>query len=136
MDSIAKWFAEITPGGVGIWTAVGLIVVALIRQKPITQKLADEREGNLLKERAADMKGMRRRITELEAEQRVDRHNIGNLEQVLDMILNMIEIDPGRAVAIAAKAREVRAAQKLELAAEKAGLHSEKIAAAVTEDTE
>lgn len=122
MAEIASWFKEITPGGVGIWTVVGLIAVALIRQRPITQKLINEREGNLLKERAAEMRGMRKEIRELKAEQRIDRHALANLEQCLDMLLMMIEMNPERAQEAAAKVQSMRASMKHDRATEKAGL--------------
>lgn len=130
MSDILEWFGKgITPGGIGIWSIVGLVLVALIRQKPITQKLNDAREGNLLKERAADMRGMRRRIVQLEAEQRVDRHALGNLEQCLDTLLMMIEISPERAQEAARKVRAMREEMKKNQATEKAGILAEAVRA-------
>lgn len=123
MSDVLEWFGKgMTPGGIGIWSVVGLILVALIRQKPIMQKITDSREGNLLKERAADMRGMRRRIVQLEAEQRVDRHALANLEQCLDTLLLMIEISPERAQEAARKVRAMREEQKANQATEKAGI--------------
>lgn len=123
MSDILEWFSKgMTPGGIGIWSIVGLVLVALIRQKPIMQKLNDAREGNLLKERAADMRGMRRRIVQLEAEQRVDRHALANLEQCLDTLLMMIEISPERAQEAAKKVRAMREEQKANQATEKAAV--------------
>lgn len=123
MSELTAWVAKtLTFGGVGIWSLVGLVLVALIRQKPIMQKLTDAREGNLLKERAADMRGMRRRIVQLEAEQRVDRHALANLEQCLDTLLMMIEISPERAHEAAKKVRAMREEQKANMASEKAAV--------------
>lgn len=136
MGDLGEWLAKISIGGVGAWTAVGLIVVALIRQKPITRKLANEREGNLLKERAQDMRGMRRRITELEQEQRVDRHTLSNLEQCLDTLLMMIEISPERAQEAAGKVRKMREEMKRQTATEKGAVMSAKIEGAAAEDAE
>ena len=132
MDEVLQWFSKgMTPGGVGIWTGVTLIIVALIRQKPINQKIADAREGNLLKERAADMRGMRRRIVQLEAEQRVDRHTLANLEQCLDTLLMMIEISPDRAQEAAKKVRAMRDEQKANQAKEKAAVMAATVQAEV-----
>jgi hypothetical protein len=136
MDSLGKWISEITPGGVGIWSVVGLIIVALIRQKPINQRLQDSREGNLLKERALEMRGMRRTIATLQAEQRIDRHALANLEQCLDALLNMIEFAPERAAEAAGKVRQMRADMKTAQSAEKAGLHEVNIRNAAEEDAD
>lgn len=117
-----KWLGGLTPGGAGIWTVVGLIAVGLIRQKPITQKLQNEREGNLLKERAAEMRRMRRRIAQLEAEQRADRHTLGNVEQCFDALLMAIELNPERAGEAVVKVKAMRDRMKMEEAAEKGEL--------------
>lgn len=133
MSDLVEWFAKgMTPGGIGIWGIVAGVIVALIRQKPIMQKITDAREGNLLKERAADMRGMRRRIVQLEAEQRVDRHALANLEQCLDTLLFMIEVNPERAQEAAAKVRTMREQQKANQATEKAAI----MAAAVKAESE
>lgn len=135
MSEILEWFGKgMTPGGIGIWGIVGLVIVALIRQKPIMQKINDTREGNLLKERAADMRGMRRRIVQLEAEQRVDRHALGNLEQCLDTLLLMIEISPERAQEAARKVRAMREEMKANQATEKAGILKASVEAETSHD--
>lgn len=136
MSDLVAWFKEITPGGVGIWTAVGLILVALIRQGPINRKLAQEREGNLLKERAVEMRGMRRRIIELEVEQRADRHTIANVEQVFEMFLTLVESEPGRAQEWAVKARAAMKQKKELVAQEKAAILGARIAAAERDEEE
>jgi hypothetical protein len=135
MAELAAWISKtLTFGGVGIWSLVGLVLVALIRQKPIMQKLNDAREGNLLKERAADMRGMRRRIVQLEAEQRVDRHALANLEQCLDTLLMMIEISPERAQEAAKKVRAMREEQKANMASEKAAVMAATVQAEANHD--
>lgn len=134
MGDFGAWLGNITVGAVGIWTAVGLIIVALIRQKPIMQKLNDAREGNLLKERAADMRGMRRRIVQLEAEQRADRHALANLEQCLDTLLLMIEVSPDRAQEAARKVRAMREAMKAQQGEEKAAILAATVTAEANHD--
>jgi hypothetical protein len=129
-EEVWTWASKITVGGVGAWGALAGIVTLLIRQRPINQKIANEREGNLLRERTLDMRGMRRRITELEAEQRVDRHTIGNLEACFDALLMMLELNPERAQEAASKARQMRKEMKKGEVAEKAAI----IAAAITGD--
>lgn len=121
-DAIQKWFGSITFGAVGAWGGLGGIIMLLIRQRPINQKIANEREDNLLKERAVDMRGMRRRITELEAEQRVDRHTISNLEACFDALLMRLEMNPDQAREAASLAREMRRQQKDRETVEKAAI--------------
>ena len=127
------WLKDLTPGGVGIWTLVGMIGVALIRQRPISQKLDNEREGNLLNERARDNRELRKRIAELEAEQRIDRHAIANLEQALDMLLMLIELNPDRAQEAAAKVKQMREQMRLKLATEKGAMFRDKVDGEVEE---
>lgn len=127
MSDFIEWLKSITPGGLASVGVFGTVLVALIRQKPITQKLINEREGNLLTERAKEMRGMRKEIRELKAEQRIDRHALANLEQCLDMLLMMIELNPERAKEAAAKVRAMRESMKTERATEKAGLFTGQI---------
>lgn len=136
MSEVIAWFKEITPGGVGIWTIVLGVITVIIRQGPINRKLTQEREGNLLRERALEMKRMRARIAQLELEQRADRHTIQNLEACLDALMLMIEVNPERAAAAVEKVRAMRAEAKQQRATEKAGIASGVIAAAALGDAE
>jgi len=136
MSDVLDWLKEITPGGVGIWTGVITLFTILIRQGPINRKLTQEREGNLLRERALEMKRMRARIAQLELEQRADRHTIQNLEACLDALMLMIEVNPERAAAAVDKVRAMRAEARQARATEKAGIASGVIAAAALGDAE
>lgn len=109
---------------------VGGALVAIIKSRPTLKKLANEREANLLKERAAEMDGMRRSIAKLEAERAADRHRINNLSQCLDALLLMIEMDPSKAAAAAAKIKAMRATQMEAEAVEKATIHAAEITTA------
>jgi Skp family chaperone for outer membrane proteins len=74
---------------------VGGLLVALVKRKPALVKLANERDANLLSERAKEMQEMRERIERLEeAADRKDhqhaaeiaryRHRINNLDQAFN----------------------------------------------------
>lgn len=114
---------------------VGGVLVAIVRSRPALKKIANDREANLLSERAKEMEEMRDRIGKLEsaleqkdkehdAERAVDRHRINNLSQCLDALLMLIEQDPTKAAEAAVKIREMRAAQLRNEAAEKATIRA------------
>ena|GEM_PF-4959578 len=109
---------------------IGGVFVAIIRTRPTLKKIANEREANLLTERAKEMDGMRRAIAKLEAERASDRHRINNLSQCLDALLLMIEMDPSKAAAAAAKIKAMRATQMEAEAVEKATIHAAEITTA------
>lgn len=109
---------------------IGGLIVQIVRTRPTLKKIANEREANLLAERAADMESMRRRIALLEAERATDRHRINNLSQCLDALLMMIEMDPGKAAEAASRIKAMRATQMEAEATEKAAIHQAEILAA------
>ncbi|MFS0737564.1 hypothetical protein ABC347_10985 [Sphingomonas sp. 1P06PA] len=119
---------------------VGGVLVAIIRSRPALKKIANEREANLLSERAEEMREMRERMAKLEAqmaakdaqhdaERASDRHRINNLSQCLDMLLGLIEQDPKKAAAAAARVKAMREKQMEAEALEKAAIHAAAIAA-------
>jgi predicted RNase H-like nuclease (RuvC/YqgF family) len=119
------------------WTAIlmgvanlliGGLLVQIIRTRPTLKKINNEREANLLNERAKEMDNMRRSIAKLEAERATDRHRINNLSQCLDALLLMIEMDPSKAAAAAVKIKAMRATQMEAEAVEKAAIHAAEIA--------
>lgn len=112
---------------------IGGLLVQIIRTRPTLKKIANEREANLLTERAKEMEGMRRAIAKLEAERASDRHRINNLSQCLDALLMMIEMDPTKAADAAAKIKAMRADQMKAEAAEKGAIHSADINAGAVE---
>lgn len=109
---------------------IGGLLVTIVRTRPALKKIANEREANLLTERAEEMDAMRQRIVKLEAERATDRHRINNLSQCLDALLLMIEMDPSKAAEAAARIKEMRARQMDTEALEKAAIHSAEIASA------
>ena len=134
--------AESVPVSVHGWTwtaalmglanlLIGGVFVQIVRTRPTLKKIANEREANLLAERAKEMEGMRRAIAKLEAERAADRHRINNLSQCLDALLLMIEMDPSKAAAAAAKIKAMRADQMQAEAAEKGAIHTAEIQGAV-----
>jgi predicted RNase H-like nuclease (RuvC/YqgF family) len=106
---------------------IGGLLVQIVRTKPTLKKIANEREANLLTERAKEMEGMRRSIAKLEAERATDRHRINNLSQCLDALLMMIEMDPAKAAQAAVKIKAMRAAQMESEATEKAAIMAAEI---------
>jgi hypothetical protein len=132
------------------WTAVlmgllnlliGGVLVAFVKAWPNLRKINNERDANLLTERAADMERMRARVGLLEgkideqearheADRSVDRHRINNLQACLNAVLMLIEATPDRAAEISVKIREMRASQMATEAAERSAIHQAKILAA------
>lgn len=101
---------------------IGGVCVALVRAWPSIRKLNNEREANLLEERAADVKDLRERLARVEAERAVDRHRLNNVTQCLDALLLLIEQDPNKAKEAASKIREMRADQMKAEAVEKGAI--------------
>lgn len=100
----------------------GGFLVALIRVWPALRKIAKEEGANLLLERAAEMKLMRKRIDRLEADLRATTHKLNNVTQCFEWLLDTIEFDPERAKEAAAKARAMRGQQMQAEATEKAAI--------------
>jgi uncharacterized protein YigA (DUF484 family) len=122
------------------------VLIAQIRTRPALRKIANEREANLLHERAAEMDSMRERMRALEArlaeqdrihdaERALDRHRINNLDASLNALLMLIEQDPEKAKEAAATVRRMREEQLLREAAEKAAIHAAGIHTVTTTTT-
>jgi uncharacterized protein YjgD (DUF1641 family) len=101
---------------------IGGVFVAIIRTRPALKKIANEREANLLSERAEEMDTMRGRITKLEAkaelkdvlheaERSYDRHRINNLAASLNAFFLMVKSHPEDAAKAAAAIEDMRARQ-------------------------
>jgi hypothetical protein len=120
---------------------VGGVLVALIRRKPALDRLANEREANLLSERAKEMQEMRERIRKLEdvqeakdrfndAKEALARHRINNLNSAFQALLLLLKkgVPVEEAVAEIEELRsrdaerEAREAATIRAAAIKAGL--------------
>ncbi|VXD07703.1 conserved hypothetical protein [Sphingomonas sp. T1] len=148
--SLAAAAAKAVPVSTGFtWTtaAVGLlnllvggVLVAIIKSRPALKKIANEREANLLNERAEEMEAMRQRIAKLEekaefkealhqAERAVDRHRINNLDQCLTAFLMMVKKNPDDAATAAAMIEEMRAQQIAREKQEAGAIHAAAIAA-------
>lgn len=125
---------------------VGGLFVAVIKTRPTLKKIANEREANLLSERAEEMKEMRARLAKLEdgrqadrkeaeakleaeraqhrRERAYERHKISNLQQAFDALLLLLEGIP-EAAPIVAKVKDMRARQLEAEALEAGGLHAQ-----------
>jgi chromosome segregation ATPase len=103
---------------------IGGVFVAIIRTRPTLKKIANDREANLLSERAAEMEAMRARLARLEAERSIDRHRLNNITQCFDALVMLLETNPERASEAVAKVKAMRAEQMKAEAAEKGALHA------------
>lgn len=119
---------------------VGGVLVAIIKSRPALKKLTNDREANLLKERADEMEKMRASITALQArldqkdaqhdaERSLDRHRINNLQQCLDGFFMLVKANPDKAAEAVATIEAMRAKQIVAEASEKAAIHAARIAA-------
>jgi uncharacterized protein YigA (DUF484 family) len=115
---------------------IGGVLVTIIRTRVPLKKIANDREANLLTERAEDMEAMRGEIAELKAELKkqanmhdaqraIDRHRINNLTACLDAFLMLVKQDPSKAAEAAAIIEEMRAKQMMAEAAEKGATRGE-----------
>jgi hypothetical protein len=106
----------------GLFSTIGLIAVAYIRQWGPWKKIDNDREANLLTERAKEMTGMRATIARMErrldakeiqheAERAHDRHRINNLATALNGFLMMVKAHPEDAATAATMIEELRARQ-------------------------
>jgi hypothetical protein len=100
----------------------GGVIAALVRAWPALKKIANEREANLLSERAEEMNKMRDTIDKLEArldakdiqheaERAADRHRINNLDQALKAFFILVKRHPEDAAGAAAEIEAMRAQQ-------------------------
>lgn len=114
---------------------IGGLLVQIIRTRPTLKKIANEREANLLTERAEQMEAMQRRLdameakiekerTRHEAERALDRHRINNMDQALNYLFLMFETQPERAPEAIAAVKDMRARQMEAEALEKAAIHA------------
>lgn len=101
---------------------IGGLLVAIVRTWPSIRKLANEREANLLEERAHEMEGMRKRLAKLEvqierkdkihdAERAYDRHRINNLDTALKAFFILVRRHPDDAAGAASEVEAMRATQ-------------------------
>ena len=113
---------------------IGGLLVAIVRTRPALKKIANEREANLLTERAEQMELMQRRVDALEAklekerarheaERALDRHRLNNMDQALNYLFLMFETQPERAPEAIKAVKEMRARQMEAEALEKAKIH-------------
>jgi uncharacterized protein YigA (DUF484 family) len=118
---------------------IGGLLVQIVRTRPTLKKIANEREANLLTERAAEMDKMGERIAALEAqleqqrarheaERALDRHRLNNMDQCLTYLFMVFEKMPEKVPEAMAAVKEMRADQLKNEALEKATIHAAAIA--------
>lgn len=101
---------------------IGGVLVTIIRTRVPLKKIANEREANLLTERAEEMGTMRAEIAELrermevkdrihEAQRAYDRHRINNLDTALKAFFIMVKRHPDDAAGAAQEIEAMRATQ-------------------------
>lgn len=105
---------------------VGGALVAFIRSRAPMGKIRQEREANLLSERASEMDSMRKRIEALETkltladeELRVVRHDLANANTSLDLFIALLEANPERAQEIAKRVQTHREESRRSITEEK-----------------
>lgn len=114
---------------------IGGVFVALIKTRPALKKIANEREANLLTERAAEMEAMRAELAAVradmerqramhEAERALDRHRLNNFDQCFNALFMMFETSPEKAAEAIAAVKSMRARQMEAEALEKATIHA------------
>lgn len=104
---------------------VGGLLVAIVKSRPALKKIANEREANLLSERAEEMELMRKRIESLEdqsrrtekqfeAERALYRHQINNLDASFNALLLLLKqgVPVEEAVAAVEKMRNEQLARE------------------------
>lgn len=124
---------------------IGGLFVAIVRTRPALKKIANEREANLLTERAAEMEKMGERIEALEtqieqqrtrheAERALDRHRLNNMDQCLTYLFMVFEKMPEKVPEAMAAVKEMRAEQLKAEALEKAAIHAAAMNATTSKD--
>lgn len=131
------------------FTAVLLLVGVLVRQFVPWRKLRVDAEAQLrtdLLERVSRLENAldteranrERERVKHEAERRLDRHRLNNVTTCFDALLLLIEMDPARAQEAVKRVKEMRAAQMIAEAEEKAIIMAAELnqhtAPGVTED--
>lgn len=117
---------------------IGGLLVQIVRTRPTLKKIANEREANLLSERAAEMERMGERIEALEAqleqqrarheaERALDRHRLNNMDQCLTYLFMVFEKMPEKVPEAMAAVKDMRAEQLKAEAVEKATIHAVEI---------
>jgi hypothetical protein len=99
---------------------LGGIGVQLIRTRPMLKKIANDREANLLQERAEEMQGMRQQLILMDVELRFERHRNSNLAACFDSLIMLLKQDPSKAAEAAQMVMDMRANQIAAEALEKA----------------
>ncbi|WP_375248319.1 hypothetical protein [Sphingomonas sp.] len=117
------------------WGVFAMLIAGYFRLKPLMVRLKNEREANLLNERAEEMEAMRARVEALEArlerertrheaERALDRHRLNNMDQCFNALFLMFETSPEKAAQAIAAVKEMRERQMQSEAIEKATIHA------------
>lgn len=111
------------------WATLVLLLAGYLKLKPVLVKLAQEREANLLQERAGEMASMRERLEAMETkleiaseELRIVRHDLANANTALDLLLARIESDPDNSAEHARLVRQYREKTQDQIREEKMAL--------------
>ena len=116
------------------WGVFAMLVAGYFRLKPLMIRLRNEREANLLEERAAEMEKMRATSAAQDAELRALSHKLRNVEACLDALLLLLETAPQKAQQHVSRIRAMRAEQVKAEATEKGAIMSASIMAAAAND--
>lgn len=118
------------------WGTLALLIAGYFKIKPLMARLAQEREANLLEERAAEMASMRERMDRLETklaiteeELRIVRHDLNNTNTAFDLFIERIKANPDDALQHAERVEELRKSQRAQIDREKAAISSARVTA-------
>lgn len=125
----------------GIWVAALSFLGLLIRQIGPWKKQAAEAEARLRDALIKRVEKLERRLERQQAahtaEQAINHHQLRNVTACFDAMLLLVEMNPDRGPEIVAKIKEMRAAQMIAEAQEKAIFRaSQFVADAPVEETE
>lgn len=116
------------------WALTATIIGTIVHSWPAIQDAVTRAKSALGDRRLGRIEKLEARLDEqrvsYEAEVKILRHQVNNLNSCLDAILLLIEAAPERAQEHVARIREMRAEQNKAEAAEKAAVTSAKIVAA------
>lgn len=131
----ASWLAP-----AGFWAAALALAAVLLRQigpwrasiteteKHLRAELTERHDAMLTRVLAMERKLERQQLRH-NAERALDRHRLNNVTQCLDSLLLLLEMSPDRAAEVVQKIKEMRAAQMVAEAEEKAIIRAAEITA-------
>lgn len=122
-----------TPGAYGIWVLVMLAVITAIKGWPKLKEMQLGADGSLRTDLMARISQLETQLTRVEADQAAERdrhaaemqvlrHRLNNETHSLDALLLLLETNPERTIESVTKIKEMRAAQRQQIALEQGAM--------------